>query len=211
MTTAEITTAPLHTTGRNPRDPSPPATSLPRWAPAPPPVDDTSSEQMLVICDGDAGAGDHWLRELRSRGIEPLQVRVRAPRLCAPVPVHTAEERGLTGLSQLRRMLDTATVGLRLLVTGTEWQVLTVTAAALECGLLRSEIRAVATSPGISGDPVPLIVFCVHCEAETLSPAAAPGGTVTCAGCGRLLDIHPHVNSSRARYLGSDATAGELT
>lgn len=202
-----MTTA-THTTDR---PPAPPATSLPRWADAPPPVDDTSSEQMLVRCDGDAGAGDHWLRELRARGIEPLQVRVRAPRVTSPTLLRTDADRGLTGLAQVRRMLDTATVGLRLLVTGTEWQVLTVTATALGCGMLRSEIRAAATAPGISGTPVPLIVFCAHCEAETLSPAATPGDTVTCAGCRRLLAVHPHVNSSRARYLGSDATAGDLT
>jgi hypothetical protein len=191
--------------------PAPPATSLPRWSDTTPPVDDTSSEQMLVRCDGDAGAGDHWLRELRARGIEPLQVRVRAPRVTAPTLLRPGTDRGLTGLPQLHRMLDTATVGLRLLVTGTEWQVLTVTATALEAGMLRSEIRAVATAPGISGDAVPHIVFCAHCEAETLSPASSPGTTVRCADCGRLLDIHPHVNSSRARYLGSDATAGALT
>lgn len=202
-----MTTA-THTTDR---PPAPPATSLPRWSATPPAVDDTSSEQMIVLCDGDAGAGDHWLRDLRARGIEPLQVRVRAPRTTGPRLLHADDDRGLTGLPQLRRMLDTATVGLRLLVTGTEWQVLTVTATALRCGLLRSEIRAAATDPGIGGDAVPLIVFCAHCEAETLSPAATPGGTVTCAGCHRLLDIHPHVNSSRARYLGSDATAGALT
>lgn len=197
-----------HTTDRAP---APPATSLPRWSATPPEIDDTSSEQMIVRCDGDAGAGDRWLRDLRARGIEPLQVHVRTttptePRLLAP-----DADRGLTGLRQLRRMLDTATVGLRLLVTGTEWQVLTVTATALGCGMLRSEIRAAATAPGISGTAVPLIVFCAHCEAETLSPAATPGGTVTCAGCRRLLAVHPHVNSSRARYLGSDATAGALT
>ena len=178
--------------------PAPPATSLPRWSETPPPVDDTSSEQMLVLCDGDDGAGDHWLRDLRARGIEPLQVRVRAPRVTTPALLRPGTDRGLTGLPQLRRMLDTATVGLRLLVTGTEWQVLTVIAAALEAGMLRSEIRAVATAPGIS-------------EAETLSPAATPGTTVRCADCARLLDIHPHVNSSQARYLGSDATAGALT
>ncbi|WP_313503385.1 dimethylamine monooxygenase subunit DmmA family protein [Corynebacterium variabile] len=191
--------------------PAPPATSLPRWSETPPPVDDTSSEQMLVLCDGDDGAGDHWLRDLRARGIEPLQVRVLAPRVTTPALLRPGTDRGLTGLPQLRRMLDTATVGLRLLVTGTEWQVLTVVAAAREAGMLRSEIRAVATAPGISGDAFPLIVFCVHCEAETLSPAATPGTTVRCAGCARLLDIHPHVNSSQARYLGSDATAGALT
>ncbi|WP_312778369.1 dimethylamine monooxygenase subunit DmmA family protein [Corynebacterium variabile] len=190
---------------------TPPATSLPRWAALPPQIDDTSSEQMMVVCDGDDGTGEHWLRELRARGIEPLQVRVRAPEATAPRLLAADADRGLNGLPQLRRMLLTSTVGLRLLVTGTEWQVLTVTAVARECGLLASEIRASATSPGISGDAVPLIVFCAHCEAETLSPATTPGATTTCAGCGRHLEIHPHVNSSQARYLGSDATAGALT
>ncbi|AGP30439.1 hypothetical protein A606_03950 [Corynebacterium terpenotabidum Y-11] len=173
---------------------------------------------MLVVCDGDDGTGEHWLREIRARGIEPLQVRVRAPEITAPRLLTAAAgrgdqdaDRGLIGLAQLRRMLQTSTVGLRLLITGTEWQVLTVAAVARECGLLTSEIRASATSPGISGEAVPLIVFCAHCEAETLSPATTPGATTACAGCGRHLEIHPHVNSSQARYLGSDATAGALT
>jgi hypothetical protein len=184
-------------------------TSLPRWTGTPPAVDDTSSEQMVVTCDGGDPTTTTWISDLRDRGIEPLQVRVRAARPGAPVLVD--DDRGLTGLVPLRRMLDAATVGLRLLVAGEEWQVMTVISSALQAGLLHPEIRGFATERGLSGDNVPLIVFCVHCEAELLSPGGRPGGTVTCPGCCRLLEILPHVNGSRARYLAADATAGALT
>lgn len=183
--------------------PAPPATSLPIWPGTPPEYDDSSREQMVVACDGGEQVAEAWVAQIRTRGLEPLQIHVRA-RSAAETHLYEAD-RDLIGLPQLRRVLQTANVGLRLLVAGCEWQVLTVLRVAIECGMIHDEIRAHAT-----GDPQRIVVFCVHCEAEFLSPNVLGGDPTTCPRCRRHLEVHPHVNSSAARYLGSDADAGVL-
>lgn len=104
---------------------------------------------------------------------------------------------------QLSRILSAARNGVRIMVVGTQFDVLQTVALARAAGALEKEIRSVQT------DTSSLPIYCAHCR-HTSSVTGGPGDMVTCPACARSVEIHPHLSGIRGSYLASDALAREL-
>lgn len=102
----------------------------------------------------------------------------------------------------MREALDTAKVGLRVLVAAPVGDCLALRGVASAAGLLDDELHFSPTGPG------PLEVYCAHCGAVT-SAVAAVDDIVACTGCERKLLVYYHVSRRTGQYLGFMADAEE--
>lgn len=105
-------------------------------------------------------------------------------------------------LRQLKSVLASSCVGVRLVLAGPAADIHSAAAAAAECGLLEEEIRLLSESAGMT------VVFCGHCHTTTPS-TQGPGSDVDCQGCATTLAISDHFSRRKAAYLGFAAHAEE--
>lgn len=105
-------------------------------------------------------------------------------------------------LPQLRSVLSTARVGVRLVLAGPPADVHAAAAAAAECGLVDEEIRILPDGAG------PRLVVCGHCHAATQT-SGPPGSEVDCQGCATTLAVSDHFSRRQGGYLGFAARAEE--
>jgi len=168
-----------------------PVLGLPAWPVAPEPVD-PSGTSYLVIALGSrvrvAEVAGAWVRDAEGRAPTRLVV-------LDDVDAQRAE---------LVEAFEAARTGVRIMVVGGQYDVLTALALARAHGAGPDELRAFVV------DASDLPVYCAHCrDAHRL--VGARGGEVDCPGCGRRLEVHPHHSATRGAFLASDARARELT
>lgn len=162
-------------------------TSVPRWHEEAPQID-ASARFLTVISVGTNPC--------------PLPEPWRHALASADRPVHVlsgsrADEELLT---LVRRDVETAVVGWRLLLIGPEADVLRLRAEALHCGAVPSEVLAHVTSAQQR------TILCVHCDTLT-SAQVEIDATVSCSGCARTLQVYHHVSRRLAAYMGFKANA----
>ncbi len=159
--------------------------SIPAWArpsaqPAAGPLGSGGTSYLLV------GAGPHaipvldgWEREL---GAEATVRREHADTVAQ-------------AQSLLRAALSTATVGVRVCLTGPAGACLVLRGVAAAAGLEDDEVFVTPAGPG------PVDVFCAHCGGVTPVHAQVDD-VVACAGCHRDLLVYHHVSRLTGQYLG---------
>jgi hypothetical protein len=106
-------------------------------------------------------------------------------------------------LSELRSVLGTSQVGVRLVLAGPPADVRAAAATAAECGLLEDEITLLAHETG------PRIIYCPHCRTTTIDPAAR--SELQCQGCSITLAVTDHFSRRKGAYLGYSAYAEEAS
>lgn len=152
---------------------------------------DTTGTSFLVISFGrgeNAAAAREWLTEAAATG---------------PVQWLTFEEFDDDTGRRLGWVFNSSLNGLRIMILGPQFDVLQSVAVARRSGALETEIQALIT------DTAELPIYCAHCRATGRVRGGA-GDTVTCPGCARSLEVHPHLSGTRGSYLASDARARDL-
>lgn len=96
-----------------------------------------------------------------------------------------------------------ATVGLRVLVSGPEVEVLAVAARLRAAGLADAEVITHATSTRHRR------VYCAHCKQTSILDAAVED-VAPCPSCGRGLLVFAHASARSGSYLGFQADAEEV-
>ncbi|MCP2252713.1 hypothetical protein LY13_001456 [Prauserella aidingensis] len=170
----------------------PPFYSLPEWPAEPPPVDPAGTSYVVVAIGGHART-----REVARAWVE--EAEAAAPTVLAVLDSMSAD----TDRATFGEVLAAARTGCRLLLVGGQYDVLTASTAAHDAGALPGEIAAFVVDTGDAP------IHCAHCRAPH-RVAGGPGDEVTCPGCGRLLEIHPHLAWSLGCFLASDAHAMTL-
>ena len=171
----------------------PPALSLPHWPEVPPAIDPSGRGFLVIAVGADrqmAATASRWVKAAEEIGPTTL---VELGAMTSP------QDRAALG-----QALGQARTGVRIYATGGQYDVLQVLAAALEAGAIPAELHSFVTSRR------DLPMFCVHCRA-TGRVEAAPGALADCPGCGRTLEVHPHLAAARGSFLASDATARTLS
>lgn len=144
----------------------------------------------------------------------PVPGRSPAPHLVITVgaarrpPLHAGDRlRVIEDAADAEALLDaelpTMVTGWRILVTGTESEVLEVRSAALARGALDSELDLRPTD--VDDDLVGVrhrTVYCGHCQAR-FGAVVAIGGPVRCPGCRCGLVVAHHHSRTHAAFLGS--------
>ncbi|WP_120003037.1 dimethylamine monooxygenase subunit DmmA family protein [Nesterenkonia muleiensis] len=170
-------------------------TSVPAWAVATAgmPLDRVAARAALVTFASDQEPRRTWGQELDHAGIPYDLIDLSE--------ASKADIRQAVGL-----LIDSASVGFRLMLHGPLAPVLAARAAALEHSLLDEEIIVCTTEVS----EIPL--YCVHCTGESVVRAAIDD-VVTCLHCGTDLLVYYHVSRRQGSFLGfkHDAEAYELT
>lgn len=108
----------------------------------------------------------------------------------------------LEALANLRSVLESSRVGVRLVLAGPPADVHAAASAVAECGLVDEEITLLCDEVG------PRVIFCGHCHASTTTDH--PIGTdVDCRGCATTLTFTDHFSRRVGGYLGFSAHAEE--
>ncbi len=154
--------------------------SVPRWPAEAPPFDD-SGQTFGIVADADCPVAREWMCAIQATG-----------RPCWWVD-----------REYLDRILDLATVGLRVMVSGPELDVLAVAAHLKARGLADAELTLHATSSDQRR------IYCVHCSAMSLTNADVESVT-PCGSCGRMLSVFGHVSRRTGSYLGFQHDAEAL-
>ena len=105
-------------------------------------------------------------------------------------------------LSQLRSAIELACVGVRVVLTGPQADVIAAAAVASGCGLVEGEVMLLSDGSGHR------TVFCAHCRTAT-ETAEPVGSELECQGCATVLAISDHLSRRIATYLGFAAHAEE--
>ena len=175
--------------------PSEPVLGVPRWPVEPEPVDPTGAS-YLVLC----------------LGLDPRAVDVAAEWAAEAERIAPTRLLSIAGIDRDRPRVDVALhaarTGVRILVAGEQYDVLLTLALAREYGAAAAELQCFVVDAA-PGHPTALPVYCAHCR-WTPRVLGDPGGEVTCPGCARHLEIHPHHSALRGSFLASDARAREL-
>lgn len=171
------------------------APGMPWWPPAPEPVDRSAAAVLVLALGADAvtaRVASAWTAEAE---------RVAPTRLVAAA-------RGVDeGAEEVVSALAACRTGVRILVVGTQYDVLRGLALAREAGAGPAELSAFVVDADAPVADLP--VFCAHCRAVRRLHTA-PGATVDCTGCGRHLEVHVHHSAALGAFLASDARAREL-
>ncbi|MFT3660280.1 MAG: DUF3445 domain-containing protein [Gordonia sp. (in: high G+C Gram-positive bacteria)] len=169
---------------RHPADRPP---GLPDW-PTRPAEPDTGAASFLLVAIGHDRLVSHT-----------AQTWLNAARVIAPTRMLVLDS--LSDADDRTRLIDELTrtrTGVRIHVTGGQYDVLTALALARESGALAEELACFVT--GL--DDLPM--YCAQCRA-THRVVGAPGETVTCPGCRRRVEIHPHHAAVHGSFLASGA------
>lgn len=155
-------------------------------------VDTTARSHLVVAVGTDARTrevAEAWVREAEA---------VTTTRLLVLDSLTAPSDR-----AALRAALDSARVGCRVLVAGGRYDVLQGLALAREAGAIPAELVGEITHTR------DLPIYCAHCR-DTFRVPGAPGGTMTCPGCRRVLVAHEHTSGVRGSYLASAASAVDV-
>lgn len=171
---------------------APQVPSLPSWPQAPEPVDPTGAAYLVVAvgtAPRTAQVADTWVQS--ARAIAPTRL------ICLDAMDDEPDR------SRLVQALAATRTGARILVTGGQYDVLTVLTAARAAGAIPAELTGFV----VHTDDAP--VYCAHCRG-TFRADAGPGDEISCPGCARTLEIHGHFASALGSFLASDARAREI-
>lgn len=102
-------------------------------------------------------------------------------------------------ISSLKELLESATIGLRLYLSGSEVFMWHVARLAREYGMGDEEVHQ-----ELIGDSSRR-VYCVHCK--TITEGVTQNEGQLCSGCGEPLEVLPHFSKLRVAYLGYKADA----
>ncbi len=154
-------------------------TSEPVWPVLAPDVD-ASGRAFAVLSLGEpahaVAAG--WVARLEALGRRPVW--------------HRAAEGEPAAAAWAGERAEAARVGWRFMVAGPEDDVLLACAAVRARGALDAEVTAHATHAARRR------VACVHCGATSTTSTRR----ASCSGCGRVLEVRPHVSRRLAAHLG---------
>lgn len=153
---------------------------MPRW-PAQPPRVDVAGRVFGVAAPLDCAVAAGWVAAISQLGRPSWRIEP----------------------ADLGRALGNATVGVRVMVSGPEHDVLAAGAACREAGLLDDEVTLFATTTSARR------IYCVHCKATSLVTTAV-GDVATCSACHRGLHVYEHFSRRSASYLGFQANAESL-
>ncbi|WP_115788226.1 dimethylamine monooxygenase subunit DmmA family protein [Arthrobacter silvisoli] len=107
-------------------------------------------------------------------------------------------------LSELRSVLGSSSVGVRLFLSGPTADIRAAAAVAAECGLHQEEMTL------LSEEAAPRAIYCPHCHSTT--PTFQPAGSeVPCQGCGTALVTTDHFSRRMGAYLGYAARVEEAS
>lgn len=168
----------------------PAALSLPIWPAEPEPVDPTGASYLIVSIGGvDAAAvSGQWVQQAEG---------IAATTLLVLDDFDTGAE------DQFRAELLRARTGVRIMVVGSQFAVLSALSLARSEGAGPAELRSFVTRRD------DIAVYCAHCR-DTSRAQAEPGGIVECALCSRELEVHQHMSAVRGSFLASDVKARDL-
>lgn len=161
--------------------------SLPRWPARPGPVDVAGTSFLVLAIGGGseaAAVARSWAAEAESLAPTTLGV------------LGAIDDPG--DLATFEGLLGSARTGVRVLVTGGQFDVLRALALLRQRGALESELASHVT------DLAEIPVFCAHCQ-TIFRAVAAPGGVATCTGCARPLVVHEHMAAQLGGFLASYA------
>jgi dimethylamine monooxygenase subunit C len=166
----------------------PPQTTVPTWPDGPPVLPHDARVVVLVDCAGDVSTAELLARWETDLGVPAISVR------CSP-------DRSLEdNRASFAAAIAGACVGTRIVMAGNEHLAAHLAAMAHAAGFLDAEITIHVT------DRARTFVRCAHCSHVTLA-IGRPGDCLTCAGCGRTIEIYPHFSRHFGTYLGGDQAA----
>ncbi|GAA2010894.1 dimethylamine monooxygenase subunit DmmA family protein [Brevibacterium samyangense] len=145
----------------------------------------------------------HWTLP-RTLSAEDADTRMREGTSALSVVFSPDAPATAEALAAFSRDLASASVGVRIRITGPEADVHAAAAVALEQGALPEELVLVCDAV-IDEAPVRR-VFCVHCSHITRTEAPIDG-TCDCDGCGKRLGVHRHFSRRHSAYMGTAASS----
>ncbi|MBO3748383.1 hypothetical protein J5X84_20095 [Streptosporangiaceae bacterium NEAU-GS5] len=163
------------------------STNLPRWPADPPPIDERGASFLVITVGTDTQAAEtaeRWLARI---------AELRRP--CERLSAARAEDI----VPAVAHAIDTAFVGLRVLVTGPERDVLMIRSAVLAAGAVSAEVCCHAAPPG-GHEPRAMNIWCVACRRQN---AGVTAHLTTCRHCGAALAVHAHFSPRYAARLGA--------
>ena len=166
---------------------------MPVW-PSTPPAVDVDARAFLIIAIG----GDPQTAHVSRTWVGTAET-VGPTRLLVLDALDVDHDR-----AALEQALGETSVGSRIMVVGSQFDVLAALSMARAQGAIASELAAFVTSTADLG------VYCAHC-ANTSRVTAAVGDVITCPGCARSIEIHEHHSASRGSFLASASDARELS
>ena len=165
--------------------------TLPTWPAEPAPVDPTGAAYLIVCIGSDPRAEGVTARWAAATQTAPTRI----------LRLTTLAEKN--DAASYLRVLSECRTGIRIMVSGGQYDVLTAMAMARRCGALPAELT------GHAIDTIDLPVYCVHCR-TTFRAETIPGECTPCPTCRRTLEVHCHYASAHGSYLASDSTAYDL-
>ncbi|MDV6271235.1 dimethylamine monooxygenase subunit DmmA family protein [Rhodococcus globerulus] len=166
--------------------------SVPHWPVTPPPPNPAAASYLIVAIgalESTARVVNQWISQAGET---------------APTQLLTLDSmESSTDRAALVRALDCAYTGVRILVTGGQYDVIVALTAARDHGAIACELTGFA----VHTRDAP--VYCAHCR-NTFRAQAEPGELIMCAHCARTLEIHEHFTSALGSFLASDAHAREI-
>lgn len=166
--------------------------SLPNWPREPEPVD-TTAAAFLVVAIGAA----QRTADVAGRWVQAAEAVAPTRLVCLD---SMSDEQDC---ARLQHALSEVRTGVRIMIVGGQFDVLTALTAAREAGAISTELTGFV----VHTDDAP--IFCAQCRG-TFRVAAGPGDEIDCPGCARTLEIHGHFASALGSYLASDARAREI-
>lgn len=168
----------------------PAALSLPAWPEHHGAVDPSGTSFLILSFGGleSAQVAGDWMAEAKNYG---------------PTTLAVFEEFDDDAAATLPGVLQRLRIGVRILVVGGQHDVLATLALAQAHGASEAELYGFATHTR------DLAFYCAHCRG-TYRAEIAPGGTVRCPDCDRLLEVHAALNRARGSFLASDTEARKL-
>lgn len=166
--------------------------SLPTWPATPEPVDTTATSYLVVAIGAQPRTGEvagSWVHAAEA---------VAPTRLLCLDSMDDDQDR-----DRLDEALAGVRTGVRIMVVGGQFDVLTALTVAREAGAIPAELSGFV----VHTDDAP--IFCAQCRGTFRVPAA-PGDEADCPGCARTVEIHGHFASALGSFLASDARARDI-
>lgn len=159
-------------------------------------VDDSDLARVL--------AGATGIVSLTFGGASLLRARARLRKLQRSVDVTEIRADGIDDLRRFRAAVARSSVGVRILLVGSEAEVYAARSAALAEGAIEDELALIVS------DDTARRVYCAHC-AHTSTVSAYENDVIRCEQCARSLVIYHHFSPRKAAYLGFMVDAEEAS
>lgn len=118
--------------------------------------------------------------------------------------VTTIRADGIDDLRRFRVAVAQSSVGIRILLVGSEVEVYAARSAAVAEGAIDDELALIVS------DDTARRVYCAHC-AHTSTVSAYENDVIRCEQCARSLVIYHHFSPRKAAYLGFMVDAEEAS